>query len=300
MKYTAKKEKENSSKKLLESLEQSIQEVFESDKWKEYLDTCSKFHHYSVNNCILILIQKKDATQCASFNAWKKLGRTVKHGEKGIRILAPAPFKKEVIKQSRGEDGAKLTDVNGNAVTEKDMVVVPWYKVVYTFDISQTEGKELPGVCEELKGTVDNYEQLKDAVIKVSGVPVKFEEIDSGAKGFYSRDTDSITVKKEMENTQTIKTLVHEMTHAKLHSGACDLDRKTEEVQAESTAYVVCKHFGIDTDSYSFEYLAGWSSGKELKELKQSMNIVQKTADEFINAIEKELGIANGQKEEVA
>ena len=284
---------ENETNDLLKKLDQGLTELFESENYKNYLDTMSKFHNYSFNNTLLIALQNPGATHVASYTDWKnKFHRQVMKGEKAIRIIAPAPYKKEIEKEVKNE-------LTGEIKKEKSEIVIPAYKAVSVFDISQTEGDELPVIgVDELKGDVGNYEELKDILKNLSPVDILYEDIPSDAKGFYDITEKRIVIKKEMEQMQEIKTLVHEIAHALLHDKDGSLvdnvtqdtewNRRTKEVQAESVAYTVCQHLGIDTSEYSFGYIAGWSSGREKKELKNSMETIRKTVNHLIGGIEKE------------
>ena len=285
-------------KAITSRLQTGIKEMlFSSEKYKEYLNTLSKFHNYSFRNCVLILMQKPDATYVAGFNSWRdNFGRNVNKGEKGIRILAFAPYK--VTKEEEmldKETGLPILDANGQPKTEKVQVTIPAYKPVSVFDISQTEGKELPQLVTDLRGEVEDYDKLFDVLREVSPVPIKFEEIKSESHGYYDPISNSITIKEGMSQAQTVKTTIHEIAHAMLHNTDHKdekKDRNTKEVEAESVAYTVCQHFGIDTSDYSFGYIAGWSSNKELSELQSSLETICDTASELITKIsEKYLGI---------
>ncbi len=270
-------------KEITDQLEAGIKELFESNKFKEYLKCMSKFHHYSLNNTLLIAMQRPDATLVAGFNAWKdKHGRIVKKGEKGIRILAPYKYKVETEPEHEGEESAIIERTG--------------FKPTYVFDVSQTEGKELPSLAvNELSGDVNEYNKLFRALRIICPVPVDFEEIEGSSKGYFSDSENRIAIKKGMSQVQTIKTLVHETAHAMLHSSAAEdkdhpTDRRTKEVEAESIAFTVCKRYGLDTEDYSFGYIAGWSSGKDTKELKESLERIKDTADKMITGIDKSIG----------
>lgn len=267
---------------ILDQLEKGVEELFESDRFKEYLTCMSKFHNYSFNNTLLIAMQKPDATLIAGFNAWKdKHGRMVKKGEKGIRILAPYKYAVEAQPEHEGDE-PKIIERTG-------------FKPTYVFDISQTEGKELPSIAvNELSGDVNDYNKLFRALRIICPVPVDFEDIEGGSKGYFSDSENRIAIKKGMSQVQTIKTLVHETAHAMLHSSAAEdkdnpVDRRTKEVEAESIAFTVCKRYGLDTEDYSFGYIAGWSSGKDTKELKASLERIKDTADKMITGIDKSI-----------
>lgn len=295
-------------KEITDKLEKGIMELFEGDKFKEYLNTMSKFHNYSFNNTMLIALQKPDASLVAGFNSWKnKFERNVNKGEKGIQIFAPAPYtiKKE---QEKLDPDTKLPvlDENGKPEIDEVEVKIPAFKVVSVFDVSQTSGKELPTLgADELQGEVKDYEKFFDTLKEISPVPIQFMPIDGTAKGFFSHADKSITINEGMSEVQTIKTTVHEIAHAKLHDKdlkKSDIDkpkdRNTEEVEAESIAYTVCQHFGIDTSDYSFGYVAAWGSGKELPELKSSLETIRSTASELINQIsDKLLGLEKAQEQ---
>ena len=285
---------------ITEKLEQGIKELFESEKYKTYLNTMSKFHNYSFNNTMLIAMQKPDATLVAGFKAWQKnFDRHVKKGEKGIRILAPAPYKiKEEQEKLDPVTGEIMLDKNGIPITEEVEIKIPAFRVVPVFDVSQTDGKELPDIgINELSGSVEDYEDFMQALTEVSPVPITYEDIDGHAKGYFHTTDHRIAIQEGMSQSQTVKTAIHEVAHAKLHDrernqdivAVLDKDRNTKEVEAESVAYTVCQHFGIDTSDYSFGYIAGWSSDRDIKELKSSLDTIRKTASELITGIEDRL-----------
>lgn len=285
-------------KEITDRLEQGILQVFESERYKEYLRVMSKFHHYSFNNTMLIALQKPDASLIAGFSAWKNShGRTVKKGEKGIRIIAPAPFKvKQEMEMLDPKTNMPVIGKDGKAVTEEKEITIPAYKVVSVFDVSQTEGKELPSIgVNELTGDVSQYEDFFTALKKASPVPIALEHIDGSAQGYYHLAEKRIAIDDNMSELQTLKTAIHEIAHAKLHD--IDLNapkeekenhpnQRTREVEAESVAYTVCQHYGLDTSDYSFGYVAGWSSGKELSELKGSLETIRLAASELIDSID--------------
>ena len=299
---TEKQETQQSMKEkvseLVGKLEDGLKEIFDSDKYKNYLNTMAKFHNYSVNNTLLINQQKPDATLVAGFDSWaRNFGRHVKKGERGIKIIAPAPYmvkkEKQLVDPKTGE---KLFNPDGTPKTTEVEVKIPVFKVSYVYDISQTYGKELPtlGVAE-LGNTVDRAKDYIDSLKKVSPVPIEFGETNGDSKGFYSPSNQSITIKGGMSDAQTIKTMVHEISHAKLHNPEAlkeEGKRKSKgtiEMEAESVAYIVCQHFGIDTSDYSFGYIAGWSEGKGTEELKESMQSIRETSSEMIYRIEGNL-----------
>lgn len=290
---------------ITDKLEKGVKDVFQSDKYKQFLNVMAKFPRYSVNNTMLIMMQRPDAQLCQSFTGWKQMGRYVKKGEKGISILAPAPYKIEREQTKLDEKGRPVFDADGEPVKEKVEVTIRAFKVVKTFDLSQTDGKELPTIGpSELVGNIEGYPKLLQALQEISPVPVSFELIDGDAKGFYHLEDKKIVVQDGMSEVQTIKTLLHEMAHQKLHdkdnvSEAKDISRNGKEVEAESVAYVVCQHYGINTSDYSFSYVAGWSEGKETPELKASLDKIRQTASEFIYQIDQRMEVLMAEKEQV-
>ncbi len=283
-------------KEITDKLEKGIKELFEGENFKKYLNTMSKFHSYSFNNTMLIAMQKPDASLVAGFQSWKKnFERSVNKGEKGIQILAPATYTiKEEQEKIDKDTLLPVLDKDGNPVMEEVEKKIPYYKVVSVFDVSQTSGKELPTLgVDELQGGVKDYDKLFQALMDISPVPIKFEQIEGGAKGYFHKADNYIAINEEMSEVQTIKTAIHELAHAKLHNRdlqKSDLDnpkdRNTEEVEAESVAYTVCQHFGIDSSDYSFAYVASWGSGKDVPELKASLETIRATANEIISGIE--------------
>lgn len=283
---------------ITEKLEQGIKELFESEKYKTYLNTMSKFHNYSFNNTMLIAMQKPDATLVAGFKAWQKnFDRHVKKGEKGIRILAPAPYK---IKEERDKidpvTQELLLDKDGNPQKEEVEITIPAFRAVSVFDVAQTDGKPIPELAaKELLSDVEGYQDMIRAVEAISPVPIELEEIAGDSKGYYDREAKRIAVQENMSEGQTLKTMIHEVAHSKLHSKEVEQDeqmkkdRNTKEVEAESIAYTVCQHFGVDTSDYSFGYIARWSSGRDTKELRASMDTIRRTASELITGIEEQL-----------
>ena len=281
---------------LISQAEEGIKAVFESDKYKNFLITMSKFHNYSLRNSMLIEMQKPGASNVAGFNSWKKnFNRYVKKGEKGIQILAYSP--KTITKgiEAKDSDGNIINDVDGKPKIEIQKKEIPSYIPVYVYDVSQTQGDPLPQLINELDGTVERYEDLKEALINVSPYPVHIENIESGAKGYCSPTENKIAIKENMSQLHTIKTLIHEITHADLHAPEAGLpyaektNRQTKEVEAESTAYVVASHYGMDTSEYSFGYIASWSENKELTELKGSLDKIHKQAKGLIGRIDTRL-----------
>ena len=288
-------------KEITDRLEQGITELFDSERYKEYLRVMSKFHNYSFNNTLLIAMQKPDASLIAGFSAWKNnFGRNVMKGQKSIKILAPSPFKiKKEMEKIDPQTQKVIIGKDGKPVTEEKEITIPAFKVVSVFDVSQTEGKEIPDIAVNmLTGDVEHYKDVFAALEKTSPVPVAFEKIEGGAHGYYHLEDKRIALDEGMSELQTLKTLIHEIAHAKLHD--IDLnapledlenrpDRRTREVQAESIAYTVCQHYGLDTSDYSFGYVAGWSAGRELAELKSSLETIRSTAAEIINSIDENL-----------
>ena len=288
-------------KEITDRLEQGITELFESERYKEYLRVMSKFHNYSFNNTLLIAMQKPDASLVAGFSAWKNnFGRNVMKGQKGIKIIAPSPFK---IRQEVGKidphTQKPIIGKDGKPVTEEKEIKIPAYKVVSVFDVSQTEGKELPDIAvDELTGDVERYRDFFAALEKTSPVPIGFEQIPGSSHGYYHLEDKRIAIQEGMSELQTLKTAIHEIAHAKLHDIDLNapeneqqprVDRRTREVEAESVAYTVCQHYGLDTSDYSFGYVAGWSSGRELSELKSSLETIRSAAAEIINSIDETL-----------
>ncbi len=283
---------------ITDKLEEGLKELFESEKYKTYLSTMSKFHNYSFNNTLLIAMQKPEATLVAGYKAWQKnFERHVNKGEKAIRILAPAPYK---IKEERDKldpvTGEMMFDENGMPQKEQVEVTIPAFRAVSVFDVSQTDGKPIPELeAQELLSTVEGYEDFVQALMNVAPVPIGFEDIPGDSKGYFHTEEKRIAVQENMSESQTLKTMVHEVAHFMLHNKEINRDdlieepakdRNTKEVEAESVAYTVCQHFGIDTSDYSFGYIAGWSSGKDMKELKSSLDTIRKTASELITGIE--------------
>ena len=350
-------------REITDKLEQGIKELFESERFKEYLRTMSKFYHYSFSNTLLIAMQKPEATYVAGYTSWQRnFDRQVMKGEKGIKILAPAPYKAKEEREKIDPSTQKpVLDADGKPVTETVEVMRPAFKVVSVFDISQTDGKELPDIIvDELSGSVENYAAFFEALKQESPVPISFEDIPGGAKGYFSPVENRIAIQEDMSEIQTIKTAIHEIAHAKLHSidrpepeptwkivmisdggtkrdflsgfaseaeanaaaeherwrfvdenrfewrleveedtsAVQDMrkDRHTKEVEAESVAYTVCQRYGIETSDYSFGYIAGWSSDKETKELKGSLETIRKTAAEMIDSIDAKLKVLLAEK----
>ena len=293
-------------KEITDKLETGIMDLFESGRFQAYLDTMARFHNYSFNNTILIAMQGGQLV--AGYNKWRdEFHRNVKKGEKGIKIFAPAPYKvkKEVPKLD--EQGQPVRDKDGNPVTEQKEIQVPAFKIVSVFDVSQTEGEPLPTLgVEELTGDVERYQDFFKALEQTSPVPMAFEDIPGGSHGYYHLTEKRIAIQENMSELQTLKTAIHEIAHAKLHAidpeapvteQADRPDSRTREVQAESVAYTVCQHYGLDTSDYSFGYVAGWSSGKDLKELRASLETIRATAHELITTIDGHLAELQKQRQ---
>ena len=286
-------------KEVTDKLEQGVKDLFESSRYTDYLKTMSRFHRYSCNSVLLISLQCPWATRVAGFHTWRKdFGRTVKRGEKGIRILAPCTYQ-SLVERDKLDPATNLPvmGTDGRPVRETVLVRRQSFKVATVFDVSQTEGKELPSLCVgELAGDVEQYSHLSAALEELSPVPIHYRfPFPSAAKGCYSHMEQCVYVRPHMSQVQTFKTMVHEVSHAKRHAlpvengvitGVPEKDRRTREVEAESIAYVVCQHFGVDTSDYSFGYIAGWSKGRELEELKSSLSCICETAAELIDGIE--------------
>ena len=296
-------------KEITDRLEQGITELFDSERYKEYLRVMSKFHNYSFNNTLLIAMQKPDASLIAGFNSWKnQFQRNVKKGEKGIKIIAPSPFKiKQETEKIDPQTQKPVIGRDGKPVTEEKEITIPAYKVVSVFDVSQTEGKELPNIAvDALTGDVEQYSDFFAALEKTSPVPIGFEKIEGGAHGYYHLEDKRIALDEGMSELQTLKTAIHEIAHAKLHDIDLNapkdeqqprVDRRTREVEAESVAYTVCQHYGLDTSDYSFGYVAGWSSGRELAELKSSLETIRSAAADIINSIDGHIAELQKQHE---
>lgn len=276
-------------KELTEKLEAGIKEVFTSDRYREYLSTMNKFHNYSFNNSMLIHMQKPEASYVAGYKTWETLERHVRKGEKGITIFAPCPYKvKKPVEVVDPKTGQVKRDLQGKPMTEEREITYASFKAISIFDISQTEGKPLPELVKELKGEIPDYMILMDSIKEVAPVPIKFESWEQSKKGHYDLANKEIVIKSGMSDLQTVKTAIHETAHSILHKDMDHIkDSATMEVEAESVAFVVCQHLGLDTSDYSFGYLAGWSSGKELPELKSSLQTIQKTAHELIEDLDK-------------
>lgn len=283
-------------KDITASIEDGIKELFQSESYAQYLQTMSRFHHYSVNNQVLIHMQKPDATLVAGFNKWKnQFGRNVIKGEHGIKIIAPTPFKKKIEQEKLDPDTQlPMLDADGKIITEEKTIQIPMYKPVTVFDVSQTEGKPLPRLAHDLSGNVANYDVFMEALRRSSPVPISIEVMGGGMDGYFDLEHQDIAIRKGMSEVQTVSAVIHEMAHALLHNRTKDteektpeLSRSTEEVQAESISYAVCAYYGIATGENSFGYIVSWSKDKTLPELRESLEVISKTADGLISDIDR-------------
>ena len=294
-------------KEITDGIEQGIKDMFNSDNFRQYLRTMSRFHHYSLNNIILIQQQCPHATHVAGFTKWKnEFGRNVRKGEKGIKILAPAPVRKKIEMTKIDPDTQMAAkDENGNDIVEEKEIKLPFFKVVSVFDVSQTDGRPLPAIVSTLDGRVEKYDIFLEALKRSSPVPIDFKPLQSNLDGYFSPRDQAITLRADMSEVQTVCAAVHEIAHAKLHDyanqPAVEVEegvfeepehkgRRTEEVEAESVAYSVCQYFNIETAENSFGYIASWSLGKELKELRESLETINRTASELITDMEHHIG----------
>ena len=300
----AAEERKAEMEQMTSKLEKGVKDIFASGNFKKYLDFCAKLPRYSINNQILIMLQKPEATMCQSYTGWKDMNRFVRKGEKGIRIFAPAPYKMQKEQEKTDVSGKVVVDKDGEPVKEKVEITVNAFKPVSTFDVSQTEGDPVPTVgVNELTAAVEGYESLLNALKEVIPVPVSFEQIDSGAKGYYHLEENRIVVQEGMSEAQTVKTLVHEASHQALHSKEAreasgeTKSKNQQETEAESIAYVVCQHYGIDTSEYSFPYVATWSADKEVPELKASLETIRSTASWMITKINEKMQEMNKENE---
>jgi hypothetical protein len=270
---------------ITEMLENGVKAVFTSDEFMKYLDFCSRLYRYSANNQLLIRMQMPDASLVQSYTKWKECSRFVKKGEHGLKILAP------IVKKhyKTDENGEFITDENGNKIPEDETPFLAGFKLVPTFDVSQTDGEPLPEICHELTGDVENVDKWIHALKTFINIPVDYEDIQGGAKGYYSLTENRIAIKTGLSDLQTIKTLIHECAHATLHTldKAGEKTREQQETEAEAVAYVVSKHYGIDTSDYSFGYLASWATDKETPELTACLETIRTTAAKFIDGLDE-------------
>lgn len=290
-------QKKTQTQQIIEQLEQGVSEVFESDQYKQYLSVMSKFHSYSYNNILLIAMQCPGATMVAGYESWQRLfKRHVSKGEKAIKILAPCPYKKIILQDVTDPvTHQPLKNSNGEIIKEKVQIMVPAFRPVSVFDVSQTEGEPLPEMAtlQELIGEVDGFNDMQEILENMAPCAVYHKEIEGTAKGYYSPADNQIVIKNGLSQQQEIKTLIHEIAHSLLHNSEKMKDKKISrndmEVQAESVAYTVCSALGIDTSDYSFGYIAGWSQGKEIKELKSALDLICDTASTMIFHVENKL-----------
>jgi len=299
------KEKKQQVEALLKRAETGVKKVFESDRYRKYLETMSKFHNYSFRNNMLILLQNPAASYVAGYSAWQsKFGRQVLKGEKGIQIVGYAPEKRGAIQEKKDQHGNPVLGAYGIPETELVVRTVPNFVPVYVYDVSQTYGKPLPKLTSELDGSVDGYNDLAAALAKVSPFAIAYKQMGGDEKGYCDHRNNRLVIKEGMSQAHTIKSIIHEMTHADLHSPESKItmaerkDKRTREVEAESTAFVVCARYNIDTSNYSFPYLASWSSGKDLKELQGSLETIQKQANALIERIDARLAEIQADREE--
>ena len=306
-----KAEKQEEMKELFKKIDDGVKAVFESDSYKECLRYMSKFTNYSAGNCILIMLQKPDASLVAAFGKWKQLGRSINKGEKGIAILAPMTFKNKELKEQPVVDQNVQKVFNADGSEKKEKVEVDassvGFKKIYVFDVSQTNGEPVPEYVHELNEEIEeeHVEALIEAVRNVTGLPVEFEDISSGAKGYYSCGEKRIAIKEGLGGAQAVKTAIHECAHALLHDpdkmlATVSSARSDKEVQAESVAYIVASRYGIDTSDYSFPYIASWSHGKQLEQLSRFLNEIQETARNICNAIDSRLTMISEEQTEDA
>jgi antirestriction protein ArdC len=302
-------------KEITDNLEQGIRDLFESGRYMDYLRSMSRFHRYSLNNTVLIYMQHPDATLVSGFNKWRdQFGRNVKRGEKGIKIIAPTPYKiKKEMEKFDPVTRAPMLDSDGKVVMEEVEIKIPMYRVVSVFDVSQTEGRPLPQLAENLSGDVREYGIFLDALKLASPVPIAFEAMEPGTDGYFSQEEKRIAIRTGMSEVQTVSAAIHEITHARLHDYSVQQlaaargdenveprkpkERRTEEVEAESVSYAVCQYYGIQTAANSFGYIASWSKGKELPELRASLETINETASGLIEEIDKQLAVLQKEQE---
>lgn len=270
-------------KELSDRLTQGIKELFSSDRYRDYLTTASKFHQYSSRNAMLIYLQKPNATYVAGFNAWNNMQRSINKGETGIRILVPIPHKK-TVNVNHDEHGRPLPFPQQKEITTTS------FRPAYVFDVSQTNGRELPKLVTQMMGQVHDYSTLMESLQQISPYPIVFGALDDGVNGRCNYSTQQVVLRENLSQEQAIKTAIHEIAHAKLHGGG-NVDRATSELQAESVAYMVCQHFNIDSSQFSFGYIVGWGKDKAVSELQSSLEVIQKTARDIIFNTEKALSM---------
>ncbi len=288
------KDQKEKIKELTEQLQEGVKSLFDSDKYREYLQAMAKFHNYSFNNSLLIWAQRPDASAVCGYRGWQtKFGRTVNPGAKGIMIYEPASYKRTLREVVTDENGDPILDKDGNKVTQPVERTFPTFKVGYVFAYEDTTGKPLPSIVSILDQDVDNYDTLMNALQTVSPAPIRFEPVPGTANGYYDLVKREICVDSSLPQMQKLKTSIHEIAHGLLHDKVTGEDplatQRDMEVSAESVAFVVCSYLGLDTSDYSFGYVGGWSAGKELKELQQKMEVIRKAANTIISGIEAEL-----------
>lgn len=277
---------------IIEELKEGVKNLMTSERYKQFLDFRSSLYQYSFNNCILISMQKPDATLIGSYNFWKKNNRFVNKGEKGIKILAPVTSKKIIELPELDKDKKPILDADGKEITKKvEKTVIVGFTLATVFDVSQTSGEPIPDILKELSGNSSKSEKLIETIKSISEIPISYEKISGGTNGYYSPKERKIVIREGMSLDQTAKTLIHEYTHSKLHNDIIEYvsNRGESEIQAESTAYVVSKHFGIDTSDFSFGYITGWAKGKDLDQLQDTLKIISDTAKKVISEIEEKL-----------
>lgn len=282
-------------KEITDKLQKGIEDLFDSDNYKNYLKTMSRFTSYSLNNTLLIAMQKPDATTVAGYGTWKQLNRQVVKGARAIKIIAPCPYKKTVEAEITDAEGKSILGRDGKPITEQTEKVLMGFKVANVFDLSQTEGEPLPELAHKLDGTVEGYSDFMVALKQFSPVRIEFKAVEGSANGYYHLVDKNIIIDASMSEMMNCKTAIHEITHALLHDRDSGLekdalpDKQTKEVQAESVAFTVCQYYGIDTSDYSFGYIASWGSGRDLKELKASLEVIRQTAQTIISGIDQKL-----------
>ena len=273
-------------KDITQKLEEGVRGLFESDKWKAFLDTMAQFHTYTWRNTLMVMAQKPDATRIAGAGLWKKLGRNIIKGQKALWVLGP-----QLVRRKTEDDGVERMADDPDTQGEGTYMV---FRLRPVFDVSQTEGKELPDICNDLKGDAYEYQRFHDAIVAISPVPIETCRMHGTVHGWFSPKEHKIVIRNGMSERQTLKTMIHELTHAKLHNEeemkVSPKDQRTMEVEAESVAYVVTKHYGLDSSDYSFGYIAGWGDGKDMKVLGKSMSTIQKTSREIIDMLNERMG----------
>ena len=286
-----KSNREEKMSEIQERLMNGTKEIYESGTWAEYISVMSKFPNYSINNCILIASQCPHASYVCGYKKWNEFNRNVLKGESGIMIFAPIKGKVEVEEPKFDEKNQPVLNDDGTQTTEKVMREYKSFRPCYVFDLSQTEGEPLPTLASRLEGGVEDYEKLKEVLISISPVPITFEEVPGSANGFYSPTEMRIVVQDGMPELQTIKTMLHEISHATYGHGGKDdkWDKQSKEIQAESTAFWVAGMLGLDTGDYSFGYITGWSKDREVSELKENLELIKNTANDLVTKIDEKL-----------